>query len=226
MEFITGKHISRRTLLRGMGASMGLPLLDAMIPARRLWASSTAAAATTGTRLVCIEQVHGAAGCNDLGASMNLWSPKDTGSDFDLSPTSLSSLEPFRDYLTIISDTDSRMADAFAPEEIGGDHFRTSAVFLTQAHPKQTEGSDVYSGVSFDQLFAQRFGRDTPIPSMQLSIEHVDQASDIMNVVHSPRIGWGSNEVAQPWIRSWDQYDSAGYGWFIEELPYVWTERT
>jgi peptide/nickel transport system substrate-binding protein len=56
--------------------------------------------------------------------------------------------------------------------------------------------------------------------------EVIRQASDIMNVVHSPRIGWGSNEVAQPWIRSWDQYDSAGYGWFIEELPYVWTERT
>ena len=108
MHFITGKHISRRTMLRGMGASLGLPLLDAMIPARRLWASTPAAAAVNGTRLVCIEQVHGAAGCNDLGASLNLWSPKATGRDFDLSPTSMSSLEPFRDYLTIVSDTDSR----------------------------------------------------------------------------------------------------------------------
>ena len=61
MDFITGKHISRRTLLRGMGASLGLPLLDAMIPARRLWASTKDAADVASTRLVCIEQVHGAA---------------------------------------------------------------------------------------------------------------------------------------------------------------------
>ncbi len=176
MNYITGKHISRRTMLQGMGAAVGLPLLDAMVPANRLWASTEAGKAAAKTRLVCIEQVHGAAGCNDLGSALNLWSPAKTGRDFDLSPTSLRSLEPFRDYLTIVSDTDCREADAKAAKEIGGDHFRTTAVFLTQAHPKQTEGSDVYSGTSFDQLFAQRFGGDTPIPSMQLSIENVDQA--------------------------------------------------
>ena len=92
MEFITGKHISRRTMLRGMGGALGLPLLDAMIPARRLWASSPAAVAADRTRLICIEQVHGAAGCNELGESLNLWAPKATGRDFDLSPTSLHSL--------------------------------------------------------------------------------------------------------------------------------------
>ena len=68
------------------------------------------------------------------------------------------------------------MADAFAPKEIGGDHFRTTAVFLTQAHPKQTEGSDVDVGTSFDQVYAQHFGHQTPIPSIQLTIENVDQA--------------------------------------------------
>ena len=61
MEFLTGKHVSRRTVLRGMGAAIGLPLLDAMIPARRLWASSAAARSASRTRLVCIEQVHGVA---------------------------------------------------------------------------------------------------------------------------------------------------------------------
>ena len=71
MEFITGKHISRRTMLRGMGATISVPLLDAMVPARRLWASTSAAASANATRLVCIEQVHGAAGCNELGASLN-----------------------------------------------------------------------------------------------------------------------------------------------------------
>ena len=204
MQFITGKHISRRTLLRGMGASLGLPLLDAMIPARRLWASTSASAAGAGTRLVCIEQVHGAAGCNDLGASKNLWSPKATGRDFDLSPTSLRSLEPFRDYLTIISDTDSRMADAFSPEEIGGDHFRTSAVFLTQAHPKQTEGSDVYVGTSMDQIYVQHLAHGTPIPSVQLSIENVDQAGGCAYgyaCAYTDTISWASPNDPLPMVR-------------------------
>ncbi len=202
MKFITGKHISRRTMLRGMGASLGLPLLDAMIPARRLWASSSAV--TPGTRLVCIEQVHGAAGCNDLGASLNLWSPKATGRDFDLSPTSLRSLEPFRDYLTIVSDTDSRMADAFSAPEIGGDHFRTSAVFLTQSHPKQTEGSDVHVGTSMDQLYVQRLAQDTPIPSVQLSIENVDQAGGCAYgyaCAYTDTISWGSPTEPLPMVR-------------------------
>ena len=176
MDFITGKHISRRTMLKGMGASVGLPLLDAMIPAARPWSRSEAARAADGTRLVCIENVHGAAGCNDLGAELGLWSPKEEGKDFDLSLSSMQPLDPFRKYLMIVSDTDCRMADAFQPSEIGGDHFRTTAVFLTQAHPKQTEGSDLFVGTSFDQIYAQRFGDATPIPSMQLTIENVDQA--------------------------------------------------
>ena len=67
----------------------------------------------------------------------------------------------YGDYLTIISNTDVRMAEAFQAPEIGGDHFRSSAVFLTQSHPKQTRGSDVYVGTSLDQIYAQRFGQDT-----------------------------------------------------------------
>ncbi len=174
MEFITGKHISRRTVLRGLGATVALPFLDAMVPARKLWAKT--AAAIDRTRLVCIEMVHGAAGSNEWGASQNLWSPAAVGRNFDLGPSSLSPLDPFRDYLTIVSNTDVRMAEAFEPTEIGGDHFRSSATFLTQAHPKQTEGSDVYVGTSLDQLYAQRFGQDTPIPSMQLCIENINQS--------------------------------------------------
>ena len=94
-------------------------------------------------RFSCIEQVHGAAGSTKIGLEKNLWSPAAVGRAFDLTPTSLSPLEPYRDYLTIVSNTDVRNAEAFLPNEIGGDHFRSSAVFLTQAHPKQTEGSDV-----------------------------------------------------------------------------------
>ncbi len=204
MKIISGKHISRRAMLKGTGAAIGLPLLDAMVPAGRLWAATPNARAANRTRLVCIEQVHGAAGCNDWGASQNLWSPAEAGRDFDLSPTSLRSLEPFRDYLTIVSDTDARMADAYAPSEIGGDHFRTSAVFLTQARPKQTEGSDVFVGTSMDQLYVQRFGQDTPIPSLQLSIENVDQAGGCAYgyaCVYTDTISWASPTEPLPMIR-------------------------
>lgn len=204
MEILTGKHLSRRSMLKGAGAAIGLPLMDAMIPAGRLWARTEAGRVADRTRLVCIEQVHGAAGCNEWGAAQNLWAPAQTGRDFDLSPTSLKPLEGFRDYLTIISDTDARMADAYAPSEIGGDHFRTSAVFLTQAHPKQTEGSDVFVGTSLDQLYVQRFGGDTPIPSLQLSIENVDQAGGCAYgyaCVYTDTISWSSPTQPLPMIR-------------------------
>ena len=204
MDFITGKHISRRTMLKGMGASVGLPLLDAMVPAGRLTSATAAGREAERTRLVCIENVHGAAGCNDLGAKLNLWAPAQEGKNFDLSPTSLNPLEPFRKYLTIVSDTDSRMADAFAPAEIGGDHFRTTAVFLTQSHPKQTEGSDVRAGTSMDQIYVQQFGGETPIPSMQLSIENVDQAGGCAYgyaCVYTDTISWASPTQPLPMIR-------------------------
>ena len=166
MEFITGRHIPRRTFIRGAGATVALPFLDAMVPAGRLWAR--AEPATDGTRLVAIELVHGAAGCNEWGSTQNMWAPEVVGRDFDLGPSALSPLEAYRDYLTIVSNTDARGAEAVLPGEIGGDHFRSSAVFLTQAHPKQTRGSDVHVGPSMDQLYPQRFGQDTPIPSMHL----------------------------------------------------------
>ncbi|MBW3535461.1 MAG: DUF1552 domain-containing protein [Gemmatimonadetes bacterium] len=200
MDFITGKHLSRRTFLRGMGATVGLPFLDAMVPAGRLWSSREA----DHTRLVCIEMVHGAAGSNEWGATQNLWAPARVGRDFDLSPSAMSPLEPFRDRLTIVSNTDVRMAEAFEAPEIGGDHFRSSAVFLTQAHPKQTESSDVHVGTSFDQMYAQRFGQDTPIPSMQLCIENVDQAGGCAYgyaCVYTDTISWASPTEPLPMIR-------------------------
>jgi hypothetical protein len=176
MSVIDGKHIARRTMLRGLGATIALPFLDSMIPARGLFSASARAAAADRTRLVCIEMVHGAAGSNEWGAKQHLWSPATVGRDFDLSPSALSPLDPFRKYMTIVSDTDVRNAEAVTQPEIGGDHFRSSAVFLTQTHPKQTESSDVRAGTSLDQIYAKKYGQDTPIPSMQLCIENVDQA--------------------------------------------------
>jgi hypothetical protein len=198
--FITKKHMSRRTVLKGVGVTMALPFLEAMVPARTAWAKSSAGR----VRLAAIEMVHGAAGSTAFGIKKHMWAPEGIGRDFDLSQTSLSSLEPFRDYLTIVSNTDVRNAEAFTAPEIGGDHFRSSAVFLTQCHPKQTQGSDVQVGTSLDQFYAQKFGQDTPIPSMQLCIENVDQAGGCSygySCVYTDSISWASPAEPLPMVR-------------------------
>ena len=200
----TGRHISRREVLRGLGATVALPFLDGMVPAGIRGATARAAVATDQTRLVAIEMVHGAAGSNQYGASKHLWGPAKVGRDFDLTQGSLSSLEPYRDYLTIISNTDVQGAEAITAPEIGGDHFRSSSVFLTQAHPKQTEGSDVLAGTSLDQFYAQRFGQDTPIPSMQLCIENINQSGGCAygyTCVYTDSISWASPTEPLPVIR-------------------------
>lgn len=200
MYFLTGKAMPRRQFLQGMSATIALPYLDAMIPVGR----GAFGGGKQAPRLVAIEMVHGAAGCNEWGAKMNLWSPAATGKAYDLSPTALTSLEQYRDYLTIVSNTDVREAEPTSPNEIGGDHFRSSAVFLTHMHPKQTEGSDVKVGTSLDQLYARRFGQDTPIPSMQLCIENVDQAGGCAYgyaCVYTDSISWASPSEPLPVIR-------------------------
>ncbi len=213
MTFI-GKQMPRRTFLRGMGATVALPMLDAMLPARGLVRLGNA---VDPTRLICIEAVHGAAGCSPYGSTQHFWSPAATGSAFDLTPSALLPMEPWRKYMTIVSNTDVRMAEAYKSEEIGGDHFRSSAVFLTQAHPTQTESSDIFVGTSLDQLHAQRFGQATPIPSMQLCIEPVDRAGGCAygySCVYTDTISWASPTEPLPMIRdprvAFDQMFGAG----------------
>jgi hypothetical protein len=205
VSFITGKHMPRRTFLRGVGVTVALPFLDAMVPAGALAAGSSQKASSDRTRLLCIEEVHGLAGCNNWGATKFLYAPETTGRTFTLVPDNpLSTLEGFRDYLTIVSNTDVRMAEAFALPEIGGDHFRSSAVFLTQAHPKQTQGSDIWVGTSFDQLYAKRFGQATPMPSMQFCIENLDQAGGCTynySCAYTDSISWASPNEPLPMIR-------------------------
>jgi hypothetical protein len=198
MTFISQKHLHRRTVLKGLGATIALPLLDAMVPAVR------AAAADRKLRLVAMEMVHGAAGSTAYGMEKNLWAPAATGSGFDLSPTAMAPLEPWREYLTIVSNCDVRNAEAFLPPEIGGDHFRSAAVFLTQSHPHQTQGSDLKAGTSLDQLFAQKFGQETPIPSMQLCVENVDQAGGCFygySCAYTDSISWATPEEPLPMVR-------------------------
>jgi hypothetical protein len=157
--FITKKHLSRRTMLRGLGTSIALPLLDAMIPAATALAQT---AANPKTRLSSIYIPH--------GATMDMWTPKTAGKDFEFSPI-LKPLEPFRNSLNIISNLAHRQVAPWTGEDTGGaeNHVRAAAVFLTGAHP--VKGDIAQVGVSIDQAAAQAVGQDTPLPSIELSIE-------------------------------------------------------
>ncbi|MES2045945.1 MAG: DUF1552 domain-containing protein [Pseudomonadota bacterium] len=167
--------LPRRTVLRGAGAVIALPFLEAMLPAGR----STMSGRARRARLIAIEMVHGAAGSTEYGRSRNLWSPATVGRDFDFTPT-LQSLAPFRDYLTIISNTKLAGAESrsSAEEGDGVDHARSSAAFLTGAHPLRTARGDVVCGPSIDQLIARHIGGAIPIQSMHMSVEELREPAE------------------------------------------------
>ena len=211
MKFITGKHLSRRTFLRGTGASVALPFMDAMVPAGRAWRDPAAGS----TRLVCMMEAMGCAGGNDWGDSQRLFAPAIVGRDFEFETQSqLKPLEEYRDYLTVVSQTDCRMAEPFRAEEIGGDHDRSTAVFLTQAHPLQTE-ADVFCGKSIDQIHAARFGQETALPSLELTVEPVDRGCAYnYHCAYTNSQSWASASEPLPSIREpravFDQLFGAG----------------
>lgn len=153
---ITRKHLSRRTFLRGTGAVVGLPLLDAMVPALG-WAPG--AKPQPPTRL-CFVYVPN-------GMVMSSWTPAATGTDFAFTPI-LKPLEPFRDHTLVLSRLTDYNANALGAG--GGDHARASASFLTGAHPRET-GSDIYAGVSADQVAARAIGQQTRLASLELGLE-------------------------------------------------------
>jgi Protein of unknown function (DUF1552) len=197
MQFLTKKHLSRRTVLRGMGAALSLPLLDAMVPAQT---PQVKTAAAVKPRFCAIEMVHGAAGSTGEGTEKHYWSPAKEGSDFEFSQT-LEPLSPYRDYVTIVSNTDLHPATAWAAAEEGADHFRSSCCYLTAAHPKMTEGSDYYLGISLDQLYAQQLCQDTPLPSIQLCLEMVDSSGACdygYACVYADTISWSSPTMPLP----------------------------
>jgi hypothetical protein len=189
--FLTQKHLSRRALIRSARAALALPLLEAMVPAQTPIRNTPA---IPRSRLACIEMVHGAAGSAEPGSARHYWSPQKEGRDFDF-PYSLEPLVPFREYVTIVSNTDVRQAEAFAPNEVGADHFRSSAVFLTAAHPKQTAGADVFCGSSMDQIYAHALNSDTPVRSIQLCTENLNPTGSCgfnYSCVYSNAISWAS----------------------------------
>jgi hypothetical protein len=195
--YITKKYLSRRAVLRGMGVSLALPFLDSMVPAQTPLSQT---AAVPKTRLACIEIVHGAAGSTVDGSNKHYWSPEKEGADFEFTQT-LKPFEPFREYVTVVTGTDLIPATAHSPKEEGADHFRSSAAFLTAAHPKMTEGADILCGTSIDQIYAQQFGQDTPIPSIQLCIESLDGSGACdygYACVYADTISWASPTAPLP----------------------------
>ncbi len=152
MTFLIGKHLSRRLLLRGAGAAIGLPLLDAMRPA--LAAKSPAQARRVGVVYV------------PNGIWMKDWLPEKTGESFEFTRI-LKPLEKFREDITIVSG----LSNHAAVKSKGGGHAKASGSFLSCAEPKYTAGADVRAGVTFDQIAAQQFAADTRVPSLQLGCE-------------------------------------------------------
>jgi hypothetical protein len=157
MSFVTRKHLSRRTLLRGVGVSLGLPLLDSMVPAQTPLAKT---AATSKSRLSCIYVPH--------GATMDKWTPAADGKGFEFTEI-LGPLEKFRDRVSIVSNL-AHPAAGGVGSDAGADHARSAAVFLSGVHPEQ---GSIHVGTTIDQIAAQRIGQDTPLPSIELSIEEV-----------------------------------------------------
>jgi hypothetical protein len=154
--FITKTSLSRRAVLRGMGASLALPFLDAMVPAATAL-SRTSANPTMRFGAVFIP----------MGERPGFWTPKTTGAGFEISPI-LTPLEPFKDSLVVISNCD---------RPNGGTHAVSTATWLTGSSPKRTEAEDFLAGISLDQVIAQKIGGDTVFPSIEISTE--DQAGYI-----------------------------------------------
>jgi hypothetical protein len=156
MNYLTRRHLSRRTFLRGAGTALALPLLDAMIPAGGLRAAE---ASKPRARLACIYVPH--------GAVMSRWTPTSVGTGFEF-PQILQPLEPFRERVNVISGLTLPLAygqDASA----GANHTRSSAVYLSGANPGV--GSEAELGITADQVAAKHIGQDAPLPSLELSIE-------------------------------------------------------
>src|SRR5688572_8128009 len=153
MMVIFKKHLPRRTFLRGMGASLALPLLDSMIPARTLLAQ-TAAKGVPKLGFVYIPH----------GAVMSKWTPATEGAGFEFTPI-LKPLEPFRDYMNVVTGLGHKAADTTAV------HSLSPTTWLSGVRPKATQGVDAYAGITADQIAAQAIGQETILPSMEIATE-------------------------------------------------------
>jgi hypothetical protein len=175
------KTLPRRTLLRGLGASIGLPLLDAMVPTR---ARASAADDTQPARLVVLYVAN--------GAHMPEWTPAEEGSDFAFKRC-LEPLRPWRKRVLML--TGLAQDNGRALGDGPGDHARAMASFLTGMHPVKSGGAGIRAGVSFDQVAAKHLGRHTRLPSLELGIEPGAQSGECdsgYSCAYSGSLAWRS----------------------------------
>ncbi len=180
---IRKKALPRRTVLRGLGASLSLPLLDSMVPAM------TALAATPAKPIRRLGFVY-----VPMGATISQWTPPELGRMTRLSPT-LQSLTPFLDQLTVLSNLE--LKNAYSP----GNHATANAAFLSAAKAKLTEGTDYHLGTTVDQIAAQRIGRETALPSMELAMDLLTTVGNCDNgfaCVYQNNLSWSSPTTPLP----------------------------
>ncbi len=183
--FVTKKSLSRRTLLRGMGTALSLPLLDAMFPALTPMAK---AAATPNLRFGAIYFPN--------GAIMLEFTPKTFGRDFGFTPI-LKPFEPYKDGLVVVTNLTRSH-----PGSQVGDHAVSAAGFLTGIWPKRTEAEDVYANTSIDQVVAKQIGQQSPLPSLELATEdfsgYVGGCSPGFSCSYMNTISWSSPKTPLP----------------------------
>ena len=153
------KAVPRRAFLRGLGATVALPLLDAMLPA---FASAAESASPVRLGVVYVPN----------GIIMNNWTPATEGAGFEMTPI-LAPLAPFREKMLVLSGLAHKTALALAGEG-AGDHARAAATFLSGVHPKKTEGAGIQAGVTVDQFVAKEFGKDTQLTSLELALDSTE----------------------------------------------------
>jgi hypothetical protein len=153
---ITKMSLPRRTFLKGMGTTLALPFLDAMVPALKAEPKAT-------PRFTAIYFGN--------GANMEQWTPATDGAGFGM-PSTLKSLEPFRDRLTVVTGLDN--FPATDQGDTGGQHPRASVAFMSSAHAKQTEGADVRAGTTVDQIAAAELCKELKLSSLELGVERND----------------------------------------------------
>ena len=185
--FISKMALPRRTFLRGMGVTLGLPLLDAMVPAASVLAN-TAAKPVRRLGFVYIPN----------GAVMSQWQPEDDGALKTLSQT-LSPLERFKDQVIVPIGLSQKQAEALG--DGNGEHSRAGTVWLSGVHPKKTEGADVRNGTTADQIAAQHIGGDTPLTSLELAMEQtylIGNCDNGYSCVYTNSISWRSPTTPNP----------------------------
>jgi hypothetical protein len=190
---VTRMKLSRRTLLRGLGASVALPLLDAMVPAL------TALKATAAHPVRRLGFIYLPNGVGRNHSSIDYWTPTGDVANFVLSPC-LSPLEAFRDQLVVVSGLSQATAEQGT--DGNGDHTRSTSTWLSGIRPKKTQGADLRAGMTADQIAAERLGTDTVLPSLEIAAVDIDylvgQCENGYSCAYTSTLAWRNPTTPLP----------------------------